>query len=88
MSGFFEEKVKRFIEWTSGGRGEGGKARRVWWGGGGGGLQKGRGYLSVMDKRTGECGQFQSSVSGMVGGGGGRSASVIMREYNGIGEAV
>ena len=29
-----------------------------------GGLQKGRGYLSVMDKRTGGCGQFQSSING------------------------
>ena len=34
----------------------------------GGGLHKGR---SVMDKKAGERGQFQSRVGGMVGVGGG-----------------
>ena len=34
------------------------------------GLQKGRAYLFVMDKRAGERGQFRSRVNGMVGGGG------------------
>ena len=45
---------------------EGVKAKRVGWG-----LQKGGGiYLSVMDKRAGERGQFQSRVYGIVVGGG------------------
>ena len=52
------------------------EAGRGWGGGGGrqrrmGGLQKGRGYLFVMDKMAGERGKFQSRVDGMVGGGGG-----------------
>ena len=51
--------------------GGGGGARQRWMGG----LQKGRGYLFVMDKMAGERGEFQSRVDGMVcvcvGGGGG-----------------
>ena len=40
--------------------------------------------MSVMDKRVGEHGKFQSRVDGMVGGGGGRGARVITREDNGL----
>ena len=36
---------------------------------GGGGLQKGRGYLFVMDKRAGAHEKFQSSMDAMEGGG-------------------
>ena len=35
------------------------------------GLQKGRGYLFVMDKMAGESRRFHSRVDGMVDGGGG-----------------
>ena len=66
-----ERSTQFKLQWhREAGRGVG--AEGVGWG-----LQKGGGiHLSVMDKRAGERGQFQSTVNGIVVEGGG------MEEYS------
>ena len=53
--------------------------------GGGGGLQKGRGYLFVMDKRAGAHEKFQSRMDAMegVGEGGREGGGVYICDYKG-----